>query len=119
MDLVTRIRQELALEVSMKDGRPCLDLSETKDARWPRKINPAVCIAIDPYGPDAECRWPLPRFEILIANFDSIGLKAVAVGNPGADQSDERLSRIVADFTDKCDLLTQTRVISKCLMWIG
>jgi ADP-heptose:LPS heptosyltransferase len=119
MDLVTRIRQELALDVSMKDGRPCLDLSMVKDARWPRKVNSAVCIAIDPYGPDAERRWPLPRFEILIANLDSIGLKAVAVGIPGADQSDERLARVVADFSDRYDAVTQAGVISKCIMWVG
>jgi ADP-heptose:LPS heptosyltransferase len=119
MDLVTRIRQELALDVSIQDGRPCLDLSMVKEARWPRKVNPAVCIAIDPYGPDARHRWPLPRFEILIANLDSIGLKAIAVGIPGPDQSDERLIRVVADFSVRYEALAQAGVIAKCIMWIG
>ncbi|MBU1636767.1 hypothetical protein KKC97_03795, partial [bacterium] len=63
--------------------------------------------------------WPVPRFEILIANLDSIGLKSVAVGVPGLDQADESLSRVVADFSAKVDLRNQAAAISKCILWIG
>ncbi len=119
MDLVAQLESLLGTEISMEDGCPVVDTEKLKQVRWPRKVNPALCVAIDPYGPDAKRRWPVPRFEILIANLDSIGLKAVAVGVPGQDQSDERLCRAVADFTKKSDLRAQASVISKCIMWIG
>ena len=119
MNLIAHLKQECGVEVSLVDGRPSLDISSVKGPRWPRKVNPSLCVAIDPYGPDASRRWPVPRFEILIANLDSIGLKAVAVGVPGSDQADENLSRVVADFSVKKGLLSQAQAISKCILWIG
>lgn len=107
------------MDVTLDGGRPVLDISAVKGPRWPRKVNPAICVAIDPYGPDAKRRWPVPRFEILIANLDSIGLKSVAVGVPGADQADENLCRVVADFSASTDLKSQAEAISKCMLWIG
>ncbi|MBU0692746.1 hypothetical protein KKH18_13160 [bacterium] len=119
MNLIAHLKQECGVEVSLESGRPVLDISAMKGPRWPRKVNPALCVAIDPYGPDAKRRWPVPRFEILIANLDSIGLKSVAVGVPGLDQADESLSRVVADFSAKVDLRNQAAAISKCILWIG
>jgi ADP-heptose:LPS heptosyltransferase len=119
MNLIAHLKQKCGVDVSLDGGRPVLDITAVKGPRWPRKLNPGLCVAIDPYGPDATRRWPVPRFEILIANLDSIGLKAVAVGVPGSDQDDEHLSRVVADFTRKTDLLSQAEAISKCILWIG
>jgi hypothetical protein len=118
-DLIARIQQELGLSVSIRDGRPFLDLSDVGDVKWPRKLVPETCVAVDPYADDPERRWVFPRYEILIANLDYIGFNAIAVGHPARDQKDERLLRVAADFAGKFSPFKTAVVISKCRLWIG
>lgn len=58
--------------------------------------------------------WPTPRFEILIANLDSVGITVVQVGDP----SSERLARANHHFK-KLSSPDRAGVISMSLLWIG
>jgi ADP-heptose:LPS heptosyltransferase len=119
MELLKRLSQELNLDVILRDGRPRLDLTSVSGPRWPRKLVPEICVAIDPYELQSHRSWPLPRFEILIANLDSIGLKAVAVGIPGEAHQTEKLLRVATDFSNRKRAIHQAHVISKCMLWVG
>jgi ADP-heptose:LPS heptosyltransferase len=118
MDLVARFREELGLDIEWIDGRPRLDVSQVRGLRWPRKVTPELAICMDPYVAGDTAGWPLPRFEILIANVDTIGLKVAACGVPEAGQADEKLLRAAADFSGKPPL-KQAKAISETLLWIG
>lgn len=58
--------------------------------------------------------WPTPRFEILIANLDSVGISVVQVGDP----SSEFLARANHHYK-KLAPSDRAGVISQTLLWIG
>jgi hypothetical protein len=94
-DAVSRAERELGLRLTVNAmGAPVLDVSRFPEPKWPRKLDPLRTVVIDTSVSDDEFEWPAPRFEILIANLDSIGLTVVQVGDP----SSEKLQRAQHHF---------------------
>ncbi|MCC6476175.1 hypothetical protein IT157_03895 [bacterium] len=96
------------------DGSPRLEKSILRELKWPKNISPLSTVVMDTLpGPKGES-WPEPRFEILIANLDSVGLKSVQCGG----SSETKLGRALHDFS-KLSSPDRAAVISGACMWIG
>ena len=114
-DLVTRIQDSLGIELSFEShGRPKIVRPQIGSPKWPHKLDPLRTVVMDT-TPTADGEfWPTPRFEILIANLDSVGIAVVQVGDP----SSERLARANHHFK-KLSSADRAGVISKSLLWVG
>lgn len=94
-------------------GRPVLNGS-LEHPRWPNKLDPKLTAVIDTSPTTDGEFWSTPRFEILIANLDSVGIKVVQVGDPES----ERLARANHVFR-KLSNAQRAGVISDAMLWIG
>lgn len=114
-DIAARIRSTLNLDITFNDaGRPHLDSATLPTPKWPSKLEPHRTVVLDT-SPSADGEfWPTPRFEILIANLDSVGIAAVQVG----DAASERLERASHRYT-KLSSSERAAVIHKALLWVG
>ncbi|MBK6765865.1 MAG: hypothetical protein IPG71_05900 [bacterium] len=114
-DIAARIRSTLNLEITFNDaGRPRLEAAKLPTPKWPSKLEPHRTVVLDT-SPSADGEfWPTPRFEILIANLDAVGISAVQVG----DASSDRLARATHRFP-KLAPAERAAVINKALLWVG
>lgn len=114
LDIVDTLRLELGLSVMLDEtGRPRLN-EGVERPRWPGKLDPSKTVVMDTSPTQDGEFWPAPRFEILIANLDSVGIKVVQVGDPAS----ERLARADHVFR-KLNASERAGVISEALLWIG
>lgn len=113
--LLARVRSELQLSVQLTSaGKIELDASCFSLPKWPKKLDPQRCVVIDTTAAADGYAWPTPRFEILIANLDSIGLAVVQVGDP----SSEKLQRAQQHFV-RLAPPERAAVIQHAQLWIG
>lgn len=114
-NLCADIRTALGLEISfLPDGHPSLPTTSIKLPKWPSKLDPIRTVVMDTSPTHDGEFWPTPRFEILIANLDSVGIAVVQVGDP----SSERLARANHHF-HKLSSAERAGVIDHALLWIG
>ena len=114
-DLVTRIQDSLGIELEFStQGRPKIVRPPLGSPKWPHKLDPLRAVVMDTTPTDDGEFWPTPRFEILIANLDSVGISVVQVGDP----SSEFLARANHHFK-KLSSADRAGVISMSLLWIG
>lgn len=111
---ILRAGAECGIEIDSNDGKPRLDRANLSLPKWPKKLDPARCVVIDTTKARDGFSWPTPRFEILIANLDAIGLTAVQIGSPAS----EKLQRAQQHFA-RLNPVECAAVIDHTLLWIG
>ncbi|MBL0063389.1 MAG: hypothetical protein IPP40_18370 [bacterium] len=74
-DLVTRVHDSLGIELEFDpQGRPKLIRPPLGSPKWPHTLEPLRTVVMDTTPTDDGEFWPTPRFEILIANLDSVSI---------------------------------------------
>lgn len=111
---IARACAECGVDIVNKDGKLGLDRAGLSLPKWPKKLDPARCVVIDTSEARDGFSWPTPRFEILIANLDAIGLTAVQIGSPAS----EKLQRAQQHFA-RLEPAERAAVIDHTLLWIG
>ncbi len=113
-DFAARVKQSVGLELTLDEsGRPKL-LSPLGSPKWPNSLAHHRTVVMDTTPTEEGEFWPAPRFEILIANLDALGISVIQVGDPTSD----RLSRATYHYK-KLSSEDRAGVISMCLLWIG
>lgn len=97
-------------------GAPEISAEDLPRAKWPRALKPEETVVMDPSGDSATFCWPLPRFEILVANLDAIGFK---VAGTGTTPDGETILRAQWDLSQERKLLKRAAVIRESRLWIG
>lgn len=115
LDLVARVLYSLEIELEFDShGRPKLISPPIGSPKWPHKLEPHRTVVMDTTPTDDGEFWPTPRFEILIANLDSVGISVVQVGDPSSDF----LARANHHYK-KLSSADRAGVIAQSLLWIG
>lgn len=114
-DIVSHVRAALGFELGLTEsGRPKILGPALGKPKWPHKLAHHRTVAIDT-TPTADGEfWPTPRFEILIANLDAVGISVIQIG----DATSERLARANHHYR-KLANPERAGVIANCLLWIG
>ncbi len=113
--IAARLQTALNLEITFDSaGRPRLESANLPAPKWPHKLEPHRTVVLDTSPSDDGEFWPTPRFEILIANLDAVGIAAVQVG----DASSDRLARANHHFA-KLKPAERAAVLDKALLWVG
>lgn len=114
-EISAAIHELLGVDVTWSaDGRPQIDRQLLRDVKWPKNVPAQSAVVIDASPGLSKESWPEPRFEILIANLDSVGLKSVQCG--GSEEA--KLGRALHDFS-KLSSLDRAAVIGGACIWIG
>lgn len=114
-DTADVLRKLVGQDVTTSEtGRPKLDLGKLPKPRWPKKLSPERTVVLDITPAENGEQWPTPRFEILIANLDSIGIAALQVGDPGCERLGRANDYFVKDAPDQ-----RAALIGEALLWIG
>lgn len=114
-DLAANILSSLGFELEIQSsGRPVVVRPALGNPKWPNKLAHHRTVVMDTSPTSDGEFWPTPRFEILIANLDAVGISVVQVGDP----SSERLARANHHYK-KLTNAERAGVISNCLLWIG
>lgn len=114
-EIARRIRELLGVELSWElSGRPRIEC-ELPRINWPRGMQGETTVALDP-ADGAHFTWPTPRFEILIANLESIGYKTVSTG---VAVDGEALNRAHWNLSRERKLLKIIAAIRASVLWVG
>lgn len=114
-EIVDKATRLLGFQVTLDDsGRPMVDVAKLPKQNPPGKLDMKRTVVIDTSPSVDGEQWPAPRFEILIANLDSVGISVLQLGNTSCTKLLRANDHFLKDRADK-----RASYIGQALLWIG